>query len=152
MQHTTLPPSHTHYTQVYHTHTLALHTTAENGLHGPHLGGWPAGGNKTSDYGGRRDTSLISPVACPPQCGRSIHLWAYKTLESRGMTYGLELWQQNICPGLLAIPRPCKSIRRLQGHRYEARNLGTNVTPNWGSLYTSVTPYMKTHRSRANYP
>ena len=48
------------------------------------------------------------------------------------------------------VPRPCKSIRRLQGN--EARSWAPTLPPNWGSLYTSVTAYMMTHRSRANYP
>ena len=111
--HAGIPPTHLHYIPLLR-------------MDCPHLGGWPAGGN--SDYGGSGDTSLITPsVACPPQCGRGTHLWACKTHERRGMMYGLELWQQNICPGLLAIPKLYKSIRWLQGNK--ARSLGTNVTP-----------------------
>ena len=62
----------------------------ENWLRGPHLGGKPAGGNKTSGSVGNVDTSLISPVAWPPQCSRGTHLWAYKTHEMREVGYDLE--------------------------------------------------------------
>ena len=49
----------------------------------PHSGGEPAGGNKTGGPVGSGDTSLISPVAWPPQCSRGTHLWACKTHEMR---------------------------------------------------------------------
>ena len=56
----------------------------------PHSGGEPARGNKTGGPVGSGDTSLISPVAWPPQCSRGTHLWACKTHEMREVGYGLE--------------------------------------------------------------
>ena len=50
----------------------------------------PAGGNKTGGPIGSRDTSLISPIAWPPQCSRGTHLWACNTHEMREVGYGLE--------------------------------------------------------------
>ena len=57
---------------------------------GPHLGGEPAEGNKTGGPIGSGDTSLISPVAWPPQCSRGTHLLACKIHEMRKVRYGLE--------------------------------------------------------------
>ena len=67
-----------------HTHThLYLYYHCQIWLCGPHLGGEPAEGNKTGGPVGSRDTSLIFPVAWPPQCTRGTHLWACKTHEMR---------------------------------------------------------------------
>ena len=92
-----------------HTHThlyLYLYYHCQNWLRGPLSGGEPAEGNKTGGPVGSGDTSLISPVAWPPQCSRGTHLSACKTHEMREVGYGLELRYQNIRSGLLAIGFP----------------------------------------------
>ena len=59
-----------------HTHLyLYLYYHCQNWLHGPHLGGEPAEGIKTGGPVGSGDTSLISPIAWPPQCNRGTHLY-----------------------------------------------------------------------------
>ena len=77
--------THTHA----HTH-LYLYYHCQNWLCGPNSGGESAEGNKTGGPVGSRDTSLIFPVAWPPQCSRGTHLWACKTHEMREVGYSLE--------------------------------------------------------------
>ena len=79
----------THTRARMRTH-LYLYYHCQSWLHGPHSGGEPAGGNKTGGPVGSGDTSLIFPVAWPPQCSRGTHLWACKTHEMREVGYGLE--------------------------------------------------------------
>ena len=96
--------THTHAHTHTHTHLyLYLYYHCQGWLRGPHSGGEPAGGSKTGGLVGSGDTSLISPVACPPQCSRGTHLWACKTHEMREVGYGLVWRHQNIRPWLLAI-------------------------------------------------
>ena len=72
------------------TYTLVLVLPLPELAMWPPLRGEPAGGNKTGGPIGSGDTSLISPVAWPPQCSRGTHLWACKTHEMREVRYGLE--------------------------------------------------------------
>ena len=66
--HTTRVHTHTHTPHMYthtHTHYTCICTCTciyhcQNWLRGPHLGGEPAGGNKTGGPVGSGDTSLVS--------------------------------------------------------------------------------------------
>ena len=96
--------AHTHLHTHTHTHlNLTCKTTAKTWLSEPHERGEPASGNKTSGTVGYGDTSLVTPVACPPWCSRGTHLWACKTHEMREVGYGPERQHQSIRPVLLAV-------------------------------------------------
>ena len=70
------------------THTCIVLPLPELAMWTP-FRGEPEEGNKTGGPVGSGDTSLIFPVAWPPQCSRSTHLWACKTHEMREVGYGL---------------------------------------------------------------
>ena len=78
--------THAHTHTVTHTLVLPLLELAM----WTHLGGEPAEGNKTGGPVGSRETSLIFPFACPPQCSRGTHLWACMSHEMREVGHDLE--------------------------------------------------------------